>query len=252
MVQRPARGAAAVGRCPVSGKGSQDPRPLIAVVVGLIVASLIGGAGGSHVAFVERAESVLPVVLIAGLVLGSVALTWRVIATRRALASRTRLVVLAPDSFDPSLDAVLRCAAQLSRVRRLVGGWLDPRARAVRVLLDCDEQGRMRYSLSVPERALPAVRAAVGVFDRVQLQVIEANPEPIGEGERGVEVVRAELRLARPSSEPLAHLPLTPDPLQSFARVLCGLIRRTTSRQKSLSICCRRPQRRGGAFAEGC
>jgi hypothetical protein len=223
MVQRPARGAAAVGRCAVSGKGSQDPRPLIAVVAGLIVASLIGGAGGSHVAVVERAGRLLPVVLIAALVLGSVALIWRGIATRRALASRTRLLVLAPDSFDPSLDAVLRCAAQLSRVRRLVGGWLDPRARAVRVLLDCDEQGRMRYSLSVPERALPAVRAAVGVFDRVQLQVIDPNVEPASEGERRVEVVRAELRLARPSSEPLAHLPLTPDPLQSFARVLSRL-----------------------------
>ena len=36
-------------------------------------------------------------------------------------------------------------------------------------------------------------------------------------------MVRAELRLARPSSEPLAHLALSPDPLQSFARVLAGL-----------------------------
>lgn len=204
----------------MSGKGPQDPRPLIAVVAGLIVASLIDGAGGSHLGAVEGAARVLPVVLIAAAVPGSVALACRVVVTRRALASRTRLVVLAPDSFDPSLDAVLRCAAQLSRVRRLVGGWLDPRARAVRVLLDCDEQGRMRYSLSVPERALPAVRAAVGVFDRVQLQAIDPNPEP---GDGRVEVVRAELRLARPSSEPLAHLPLTPDPLQSFARVLSRL-----------------------------
>ena len=81
----------------------------------------------------------------------------------------------------------------------------------------------MRYSLSVPSRALPAVRSALGVFDRVQVQVIEANPEPAVEGDDRVEVVRAELRLARPSSEPLAHLPLTPDPLQGFARVLARL-----------------------------
>ena len=38
-------------------------------------------------------------------------------------------------------------------------------------------------------------------------------------------MVRAELRLARPSSEPLAHLPLSPDPLQSFARVIARLDR---------------------------
>jgi len=86
------------------------------------------------------------------------------------------------------------------------------------VLLDTDTEGRMRYSLSVPERALPAVRAALGVYDRVQARVIEADPAV-----RSVEVVRAELRLARPSSEPLAHLPLQPDPLQSFAQVLARL-----------------------------
>lgn len=196
---------------------------MITVVGGLIVVLLLAGAGRSYWGAVESVGGVVPVALIAVAVVGSLALVCRVVATRRALASRTRLVVLAPDSFDPSLDAVLRSAAQLSRVRRLVGGWLDPRARAVRVLLDCDEQGRMRYSLSVPERALPAVRAAVGVFDRVQLHVIQPNAEPAGEGAGRVQVVRGELRLARPSSEPLAHLALTPDPLQSFARVLSRL-----------------------------
>jgi hypothetical protein len=126
--------------------------------------------------------------------------------------------------FDPSLDAVLRCAAQLSRVRRLVGGWLDPRARAVRVLLDTDPEGRMRYSLSVPERALPAVRAALGSYDRVQARVIDPDPAPDPESPAArVQVVRAELRLARPSSEPLAQLALAPDPLQSFAQVLARL-----------------------------
>ncbi len=88
------------------------------------------------------------------------------------------------------------------------------------MLLDCDEKGRMRYSLSVPERALPAVRSALGVFDRVQPQVTRpGEPRASKRGPGRVQVVRAELRLARPSSEPLAHLPLTPDPLQSFARV---------------------------------
>jgi hypothetical protein len=123
-------------------------------------------------------------VLIPVTLLLAVSVACRVVASRRSLASRTRLVVLAPDSFDPSLDAVLRCAAQLSRVRRLVGGWLDPRARAVRVLLDADEEGRMRYSLSVPERALPAVRSALGVFDRVQAHVLDPGPEPSEATER--------------------------------------------------------------------
>ncbi len=146
------------------------------------------------------------------------ALTCRVVVTRRALSRRVRLVVLAPDSFAPTLDGVLRCAAQLSRVRRLVGGWLDPRASAVRVLLD-NSEGAMRYSLVVPERALPAIRSALSNYDRVQVR--RADPEPpLREDEC---VMRAELRLAQSSSEPLAHLSLDPDPLQSFARVLAGL-----------------------------
>ena len=163
-----------------------------------------------------------PLLLIAVALLVAGMIAARAVASRRSLESRTRLVVLAPDSFDPSPDAVLRFAAQLSRVRRLVGGWLDPRARAVRVLLDADEEGRMRYSLCVPERALPAVRSALGVFDRVQAQVLD--PEPAA-GASSVQVVRAELRLARPSSEPLADVPLNPDPLQSFARVIARLDR---------------------------
>lgn len=146
------------------------------------------------------------------------ALTCRVVVTRRSLARRVRLVVLAPDSFSPTLDGVLRCAAQLSRVRRLVGGWLDPRASAVRVLLD-NSDGAMRYSLVVPERSLPAIRSALGNYDRVQVR--RADPEPALR--EGGCVVRAELRLAQSSSEPLAHLGLDPDPLQSFARVLAGL-----------------------------
>lgn len=154
-------------------------------------------------------------------VLALLVMAARMIATRRTLASRVRVVVLAPDSFDPSLDAVLRCAAHLGRVRQLAGGWLDRRARTVRVMLDLNSDGRVRYSLSVPRRSLPVLRAALSVYDRVQIIELD-QPEPPAAAGR-VEVVRAELRLARPSSLPLAHLPLSPDPLQSFAGVLSRL-----------------------------
>ena len=201
------------------GQGQQDPRPLIAVVVGLAVASLLTGA--RDVTPASPAIALAVPVLVVGVVLLIVLAAARVVVTRRSLASRQRLVVLAPDTFDPSLDAVMRSAAHLSRARRLVGNWLDPGARAVRVLLDTDEEGRLRYSLSVPRGALPAVRSALMVYDRVQARLEpEAAPPP---SRRPVHVARAELRLARPSTEPLAHLLLQPDPLQSFARVLAGL-----------------------------
>ena len=198
-------------------QGQQDPRPLIAVVAGLAVASLLSAA--RRVALAGPVITLALPVLLGLLVLLIVLSAARVVVTRRSLASRQRLVVLAPDTFDPSLDAVIRSAAHLSRARRLVGNWLDPGARAVRVLLDTDEEGRMRYSLSVPRGALPAVRSALMVYDRVQVRL---EPEAAAR-RRPVHVARAELRLARPSTEPLAHLPLQPDPLQSFARVLAGL-----------------------------
>ncbi len=201
-------------------RNDQDVRPL-AVVVVVVIAVLVIGSAGVSAGLLRRAAALAPVVGVPVLAAAVIAAVCRVVATRRSLASRTRLLVLAPDSFDPSIDAVLRCAAQLSRVRRLVGGWLDPRARAVRVLLDCDAEGKMRYTLSAPERALPALRSALTAFDRVQ--VIELDSEPPAEAKPQMATVRAELRLARPSSEPLAHLPLNPDPLQGFAKALAGL-----------------------------
>ena len=145
----------------------------------------------------------------------------RAVATRRGLARRVTVVVLAPDSFDPGLDAVLRFASQLSRVRRLVGGWLDPRASAVRVLIDNDPTGRMRYCLSLSGRSLPALRTALSAYDRVQIRPANPDPDPAVTGDGGV--VRCELRLARAAHEPLAQLALDPDPLQSFARLTADL-----------------------------
>ncbi len=191
--------------------------PLVAVVVGLGLLALLGGHLPGGLAQQIEVASAYAGVPVAVLVLA--ALTGRVVVTRRGLARRVRLVVLAPDSFAPTLDGVLRCAAQLSRVRRLVGGWLDPRASAVRVLLDGSSEGTMRYSLIVPERSLPAIRSALSNYDGVQVRVADSEPPT---RERGC-VMRAELRLARPSSEPLAHLALDPDPLQSFARALASL-----------------------------
>jgi hypothetical protein len=201
----------------VTGRPSQDARPLLVVVGGLVAFALLGGRGLPGW-FEQHAASLLGYLVVPAVLVLLAALTSRVVVTRRGLARRVRLVVLAPDSFAPTLDGVLRCAAQFSRVRRLVGGWLDPRASAVRVLLDSSD-GAMRYSLEVPERSLPAIRSALGNYDRVQVRRADPDPPLSGPGC----VVRAELRLARSSSEPLAHLGLDPDPLQSFARALAGL-----------------------------
>jgi hypothetical protein len=134
--------------------------------------------------------------------------------TRLVLSSRVRVVVLAPDSFDPSMDGVLRFASQLSRSP---GGWFTRRAKAVRITLDASPEGKMRYSLTVARSALPGLRSALSAYDPIQVRPVE---EPPARRHREEWSVRCELRLACPAYEPLAHLALVPDPLQSFASVI--------------------------------
>jgi hypothetical protein len=121
-----------------------------------------------------------------------------------------------PDSFDPSDEAVTRFAAGLSRTRRSLRGLLDTPASAVRVAIDTDRAGRLRYGIEVPDHAVGALRAALASYSDVELRPAD---EP-AEGGGDVEVARAELVLARASREPLRAVGLDPDPLVGLARAL--------------------------------
>jgi hypothetical protein len=145
----------------------------------------------------------------------------RALVTRRTLRSRMQLHLVPADEFDPSLDQVLRFAAQLSRSRWRVLGWLDLRASAMRITLTADRDGRLAYLVEAPLRAASVVRNALRGFDGIELR------DPAGllptSGEGRLHAVRAELILARPSVEPLEQLDLDPDPLQPFAAALTAL-----------------------------
>jgi hypothetical protein len=110
---------------------------------------------------------------------GAVLLWLRVRATRRTLASRVSYVVLPTDDFDPSEEAVVRAAGQLSRVRRAVLGWLDTRASAVRLRLDSGPDGRMVYRLQVASRARSVVRSAFTSMGTVELREQVAPTEDV-------------------------------------------------------------------------
>lgn len=143
----------------------------------------------------------------------------RLVVTRRALDHRVAILAVPADSFDPSPESVVRFASGLSRSRRAVRGLLDAPASAVRLRLDADPTGKLRYAVEVPERARGALRAAMAAYQGVELRAApETPPEP-----DGGEVVRAELVLARASSEPLREAGLDPDPLSGFARAIDSL-----------------------------
>jgi hypothetical protein len=149
-----------------------------------------------------------------------IALIARAVATRRTLRSRARLVVVPADEFDPSPEAVVRFAAQLSRVRRRVRGWLDRRASAVRIRIETDADGRLAYLLEVPQHGAGVVRSALRSYEGIELR----DPDTVAATRAGdASTARAELVLARPSVEPLARLGLDPDPLGPFASALRSL-----------------------------
>jgi hypothetical protein len=148
----------------------------------------------------------------------------RHLATRRTLASRRALAVVPADEFDAAPQVVDAFAAQLARSGRRIGGFWDRRASALRVRLVNDDEGRLIYLLDVPERDLPTLRAALRGYRGVELRgpgdLLSAESE---EADVGEITLRTELVLAQPVVEPLARLPLDPDPLSPFVATVAGL-----------------------------
>lgn len=164
---------------------------------------------------------------------GALLVLARVAMTRRTLRRRVVLELLPSEEFDPPVDAVVRLAAGLARTRRSPRGWLDAPASAVRVRLDVDPEGRMTYRLEIPGHARNAVRAALGVFgEHVEVHQLDPSPasstgdQAVGETapdatrDDEVRFARAELVLARSTSDPLADIGIEPDPLAGFAQAL--------------------------------
>ncbi|MDO8210262.1 hypothetical protein [Conexibacter sp. CPCC 206217] len=214
----------------------------IAAVVGLIVVNAM--AGEVLDAAVELARSPLVPVLAGVLVAGLVAvLLVRRVLERRVLADRVRLELVPADSFAPEIR---------SAARRSTGGLLAKRAHAVRIRLDTDPDGRLRYSVELPRHARRALEVGVGSYGGVELRELPAptpaparpaapSPTPAvappaphstaaphdsTQEDAMPHVARAELVLARDSRHPLLETGVDPDPLAGFAQALEPLIPR--------------------------
>lgn len=97
----------------------------------------------------------------------------RFVVTRRTLSSRVSLCVLPTETFEPSDQSVRFFSRQLPGVPRLVRGWMDPRAGAVRVRMAAAGQGRMMYSWEAPARSRSALQAAAGAYDEIEVRPAE-------------------------------------------------------------------------------
>jgi hypothetical protein len=205
-------------------RGPDDPRPLLALLACI--------AGYPTLRFLSRLEpgrlsdlalrtSTLAIALGATVIATALA-RHRQLSTGRTLISRRALAVVPADEFDAAPELVGAFAAQLARSGRRIGGFWDRRASALRVRILNDDEGRLVYLLDVPERDLPTLRAALRGYRGVELrdpaEVLPAEDDVADEA-----VLRTELVLAQPVVEPLARLPLDPDPLSPFVAAVAGL-----------------------------
>lgn len=202
-----------------------DPRdavPLALIVASIAIVLLITSASRwAHSILLIAGRPATVILAVALLTFALLLLAARLVVTRRTLNERVVTFALPADSFDPSIESVLRFASGLSRSRRAIRGLLDAPASAVRLGLDADPEGRLRYRVEVPDRASAALRAALGAYSGVELRRDEG--ERASEPPEGAALARAELILARPSSEPLRAVGLDPDPLSGFARAINAL-----------------------------
>jgi hypothetical protein len=203
-----------------------DPRPLPAVVLGglaVAIAPRVADASPLLRRLIDHGlttaiVAVSTLALVAALLLGA-----RRLVCRRVAAGRVSMVVVPTDGFAPSVETVLRFASSLGRARHRFHGAFTAPASAVRVLLDTDPDGRLRYILTMPEHAAGALRTAVGSFgDDVEIRELDPTDD-ITADHPHAHVARAELVLARPSSEPLRSIGVDPDPLTGFAHALAGV-----------------------------
>jgi hypothetical protein len=191
-------------------------------VAGLALLRIVDRLDPGRLSNLIPRASALPIALVATVIASALA-RQRHVATRRTLASRRSVAVVPADEFDAAPELVGSFAAQLARSGRRIGGWWDRRASALRIRLTNDAEGRLVYLLEAPERDIAMLRGALRSYTGVELR----DPDEVlggrGTGDGDETVLRTELVLARPNVEPLARLPLDPDPLSPFAAAIAGL-----------------------------
>jgi hypothetical protein len=210
------------------GRDTRSAVALALIVIAALAASLIhrldlSPAPGSPI--IDTALGIGGISITAALV------RQRQIAVRRGLSSRTYLSIVPADEFATDPESVFRFASQLARTEPVVAGWLSRPARAIRVRLAHDEDGRLTYSLGVPDTSLEVVREALRGYRGIEVSEVEP-PVFVGDDDSTASA-RVELVLARPSVEPLRTVPLVPDPLLPFAAAFDG----TNRGEASAAVC---------------
>jgi hypothetical protein len=157
-------------------KTSREEATAIIAIAGVVISLIVVRNAGSWFDAVREAATRLATdpltigIVVALVLAATAAVIARVVLTRIQLRDRISFALLPADSFDPPIEAVVRFASQLARVRGGFIGWLTPHASVVRIVLDSLPGGRMLYRIECPRRALPVLRAAVAAYGDVELR----------------------------------------------------------------------------------
>lgn len=220
-----------------SKRDGSDPRPLIALVAGLAAFSAWRLLSNLAVPSVSHVIASATPIALGATAIALALTTQRLLLIRRALRRRRTVVLVPADEFEASAEAVVRFAAQITQPEHSLTRWIDRRARALRIRLASDRDGRLAYLLEVREQSLATIRSALRSYEGVEIRDVDSVFDEVAEedtqtgaaagldhrGEVERTVLRTELVLARPSVEPLEALQLDPDPLQPFAAALGSL-----------------------------
>ena len=206
----------------ISKSNRSDPRPMLAIFAVAVIAALWRLLSNIRVDQLLAASLSLAPFAPAAIAIASALATHRLLATRRTLRSRRAVAVVPADEFDAEPEAVLRFASQLADSERRVAGWVDRRARALRVQSSPTTAGAdSSTSPEFPERSRELLRVALRDYEGVELR-------PAGEVLNGVKRrSRASARCCAPSwcwpgraSSRWRGSAPKPDPLQPFAAAI--------------------------------
>ena len=137
----------------MSGSDRRDAVPLALLAAAIAIVLVASSAPRWGQSLLELAGRPAAISLAGALLIFACSvLVARLVVTRRTLRHRVAVLAVPADSFDPSAEAVVRFASGLSRSRRALRGLLDAPASAVRLRLDADQAGDLRYAIEVPER----------------------------------------------------------------------------------------------------
>lgn len=165
----------------------------------------------------EQWVSAIPTITMGAVALLIAVLAVRRVLIKRRLSERVSYELLPTTSFDPSSEDILRFANQIARTRPSVWSGAPAAATAVRVRLTTGPDGQQTYVLEGHVTSTSVLRHQSYPHVEIRQCAAEAKSPSSTPADRRVHVARAELVLAKDSTQPLRAVPLRPDPLQALA-----------------------------------